>query len=162
MVIDTSRYPLKHRIFTANDALIGYLKFYCVFLADGLMKPYADHFFDIRIDRYAFREGNDSSDLEHTAELRFRKKAQTGSATYVNYCSVRVVEAKDYNFLQLADLLTGAVAFVWNGGMQKTTSRARAKQYFVKLIQEELDIDIGKPTKPWAQDFNIWEFKARR
>lgn len=161
MVIDTSRYPLKHRIFTANDALIGYLKFYCVFIADGLMKPYADHFFDIRIDRYAFREGNDSSDLERTAELRFLKKAQVGSATYVDYCSVRAVEAKNYNFIQLADLLTGAVAFVWNGGMQKTSARARAKQYFVNLIQEELSIDIGKPTKPWVQGFNIWKFKAK-
>jgi Protein of unknown function (DUF3800) len=47
MVLDTTKYPLDNRARWRGDALVGYLKFYCVFLSDGIMVHYPGHFYDI-------------------------------------------------------------------------------------------------------------------
>ena len=160
MVVDTRRYPLNHRIFMGGDTEIGYLKFYCVFLSDGLMKNKPDYFFDIRIDRYEFRPGNDSSDLEQSVAGRFAKRAKPEYTKYLDSCKVTVLDTTQHCLLQLTDLLVGAVAFVWNGGMDRNSKKAKAKSELVKLIQEKRRVDLRKPCKPWEEGFNIWEFKV--
>ncbi len=159
IVVDTQRYPLDHPMVMSGDPLVGYLKFYCTFLADGLMKNKTDYFCDIRIDRYSFRVGNGSSDLQRSVQGRFIKKASNNK--YDDYCKVTVLDSSAHNLLQMTDLLVGAVAFVWNGGMSKSSAHAEAKKALVQFIQEKRGIDLSRPSKAWEHGFNIWEFRAK-
>jgi hypothetical protein len=70
MVVDTTEYPLNNRTVCLGDLLVGYLKFYTVFLADGIMVTYPGYFYDITIDNYPFREGHDSHRLRLSVEGR--------------------------------------------------------------------------------------------
>ncbi len=157
MIVDTSKYPLGNRKLWGGDPLVGYLKFYCVFLSDGLLSRYHHYFFDIRIDQYQFRPDCDCQLLEDTVERRFIKKKKPEPC--LEYCSVKALDERQHNLLQLADLLVGTVAFVWHGGMQRTSARSRSQQELVHLVQTTRKVDLSRPTR-WAEDwFNIWELK---
>jgi hypothetical protein len=52
LVLDTHKYRLDNADRWAGDALVGYQKFYCVFLADGLMKRYPNYFYEIVVDGF--------------------------------------------------------------------------------------------------------------
>ena len=155
MLVDTTLHPLGNRKLWAGDTLVGYLKFYCVFLSDGLLSRYGKYFFDIRIDHFEFRPDCDYQLLEQTVTKRFVRKSKPEPC--LEYCSVQALDHREHNLLQIADLLVGAVGFVWNGGMQRTSARAATRQELVRLIQTVRGVDLSKPTR-WAENwFNIWE-----
>lgn len=159
MVVDTWRFPLANTLRWGGDALVGYLKFYCVFLSDGLLSRYKEHFLDARMDHYAVRPDCDHELLEDTVVKRFVKKKRPEPC--LEYCSVVPLDHRDHNLLQLADLLVGSVAFVWNGGMHRTSSRSKTRQELVRLIETTRKVDLGKPTAWGNHWFNIWELKPR-
>lgn len=156
LVIDTGKYPLNNRKLWEGDSLVGYLKFYCVFLSDGLMQRYPGYFFDIRIDQFEFRPDCDCEVLERTVERRYVKKNKPDPC--FQYCSVQALDHRRHNLLQLADLLVGAVAFVWNGGMARSSARAKARQELVRMIEKTRQVDLSLGTSWGKQDFNIWVF----
>ena len=159
MVVDTSNYPLANRKLWGGDPLVGYLKFYCVFLSDGLLSRYRDYYCHIRIDQFEFRPDCDCALLEETVAKRFVKKSKPDPC--LEYCSVEALDHRKHNLLQLADLLVGAVAFVWNGGMRRESARAATRKELVSMIEKARNVDLGKPT-PWSkQDFNIWALTPR-
>jgi hypothetical protein len=159
MVVDTSSFPLANPRRWGRDPLVGYLKFYCVFLSDGLLSRYKKYFLDVRMDHYAVRPDCDHKLLEDTVVKRFVKKRRPEPC--LEYCSVTPLDHKAHNLLQLADLLVGSVAFVWNGGMLRTSSRSKTRQELVRLIETTRKVDLGKPTA-WGNDwFNIWELKPK-
>lgn len=156
MVIDTNKYPLNNAERWAGDALVGYQKFYCVFLADGLMQRYPNFYYEVVIDEFS---GMNCPDLERTIEGRYVKKAKPKNAMY--HCGVRTGDERTCNLLQLTDLLVGLVGFVWNGGMERKSQRARTRQQIVNWLEKELKIKVGQAT-PWAaQKFNIWVLEPR-
>jgi hypothetical protein len=155
MVVDTRQYPLNNKLRWGGDRLVGYLKFYCVFLADGLMGRYPNYFFDFRLDQFEFRPDCGCDLLEQTTAMRFFKKKQPEPC--LSYCSVRALNHRHHNLLQLVDLLVGAVSFVWNGGMSRISARASTRQELVRLIQEMRTVDLSKSTSLFKQDFNVWE-----
>jgi len=155
MVIDTHKYPLNNAKLWAGDALVGYQKFYCVFLADGLMKRYPNFYYEVVIDEFA---GVSCDDLERSTEGRYVKKAKPKNAMY--HCGVRAGDERNSNLLQLTDLLGGLVGFVWNGGMERDSQRAKTRQEIVKWMEMELKMKLGGATYWSAQKFNIWEFAA--
>jgi hypothetical protein len=151
MLVDTTIHPLGNQRW-GGDTLVGYSKFYCVFLSDGLLSRYKKYFFDIRLDQFA---NCDYPELQDTVAKRFVRKIKPEPC--LEYCSVQALDHRAHNLLQLADLLVGAVGFVWNGGMQKTSAHAKARQELVRLIQTVRKVDLSKPTR-WAENwFNIWE-----
>jgi hypothetical protein len=159
MIVDTSKYPLGNRDRWGGDPLVGYLKFYCVFLSDGVLSRYAKYFFDVRLDQYAVRPDCDHRLLEETVVKRFVKKR--GPEACLEYCCVKPLDHREHNLLQIADLLVGAVAFVWNEGLQRTSRRSGTRQELVRLIENVRKVDLGKPTA-WANNwFNIWELKPK-
>jgi hypothetical protein len=133
------------------DALVGYQKFYCVFLADGLMKRYPNFYYEVVIDGFA---GVSCDDLERSTEGRYVKKAKPKSAMY--HRGVRAGDERNSNLLQLTDLLVGLVGFVWNGGMERDSQRARTRQQMVTWLEQELKIKVSRPTSWSAQKFNVW------
>ncbi len=154
MVVDTHKHPLNNRKLWGGDFLVGYQKFYCVFLADGLMLRYPNFYYEIVIDEFA---GVDCSDVERSVEGRYVKKARPAAAMY--YCRVKAGDERKSNLLQLADLLVGAVAFAWNGGMNRQSSRAQVRCALVDWLETELKIKLSESTPLSAEKFHIWELK---
>jgi hypothetical protein len=112
MVVDTQSHPLGNKKLWAGDQLVGYSKFYCVFLSDGLMSRFVNYFFEFTIDQFEFRPDCNEQDLQRTAERRFIKKSNPGP--YLNHCRITTADHRGSNLLQLVDLLVGAVAYCWN------------------------------------------------
>lgn len=157
LVVDTYRYPLDNKTRWGGDPLVGYLKFYCVFLADGLMARFPQYYWDIRIDQFQFRDGCDADTLGETTERRFVKKQKPESC--ISYCKVEPLDHRLHNLLQMADLLVGAVAFAWNGGMKRSSARASTRIALCKLIEQKRNVRLDSPTSWSKRDFNIWHFR---
>jgi hypothetical protein len=157
MVVDTQAYPVDNRQRWGGDWLVGFQKYYCVFLADGLLSRYPNYFFDVRIDDYAFRAGCDAALLQETVQRRHVKRRRPKPC--LEYCIVKALNDRQHNLLQLADLLVGAVAFVWNGGMQQTSAKAVHRQELVGLIQDIRKVDLSVPLRWTRSWFNIWQLQ---
>jgi hypothetical protein len=158
MVLDTTKYPLGNRQRWQGDALIGYLKFYCTFLSDSIMRRYPGNFFDITIDNYTFREGDDSQKLRDTVEGRYLNHTLSASRLY-RHCSLVTANEEESNLLQLIDILTGAVAFCWNGGKLRTSARAASMKQLVGLLEIRFKTKLDKASR--VDRFQIWEFAAK-
>lgn len=157
MVVDTWKNPLANKKRWEGDQLVGYSKFYCVLLSDGLMSRFEKFFFDFRIDQFEFRPDCDANLLERTAELRFIRKSNP--KPFLNHCRVTTANHRNSNLLQLVDLLVGAVAFCWNHPQRSHSAREASKLELVELIKALTGTDPSKPT-PWAKvKFNVWLLK---
>jgi hypothetical protein len=155
MVVDTHKHPLDNKILWGGDQLVGYSKFYCVFLSDGLMSRFKNYFFDFTIDQFEFRPDCDARLLESTAERRFVRKSKPGP--YLNHCRITTADHRDSNLLQIVDLLVGAVAFCWNHSERKQSGKEASKLEIVELIKSMTGTDPGKSTG-WSEiKFNVWE-----
>ena len=157
MVVDTRQYSLSSPEFTGRDQELGYRRFLCVFLADGLMKWLADYFFVIRVDKKETRPNYTIEDLADATNGRFIKREGTRRSAFLHYCAIEEVGSKQWCTLQVADILTGAVAAKWNARI-----RAKGKLEMTRHIEEKLGIDLLKPTPPSRKRFNIWQFQASR
>jgi len=78
MVVYTSSYLLDHPTLNDRDSLVGYMKYYTVFLTDGIMLTQRGYFYDITIDDYPFRPktGHDSRALGEAVEGRYGGKSR--------------------------------------------------------------------------------------
>jgi hypothetical protein len=154
MVVDTWKHPLDNKQRWDGDQLVGYSKFYCVFLSDGLMSRFENYFFDFTIDQFEFREDCDAGVLQRTAELRFIRKSNP--EPYLHHCRITTADHRTSNLLQLVDLLVGAVAFCWNHPKPKHSGREASKLELVRVIKEITKTDPIQPTLPSKTKFNIW------
>jgi hypothetical protein len=164
LVVDTTKYRLKNKATGAFDKLIGYLKFYTLHLADGIMLTQRGYPFDITIDDYEWRPatGHDAASLGRAVEGRYLKEFQPEDKTInkskFQHSVLKCVDDKDSNLIQMADLLTGAVAFVRNKGLLRSSGVSAPRIELVDLIQRSyrgVRLDRPMPFGP----FGIWEFK---
>jgi hypothetical protein len=163
MVVDTTQYRLKNKATGAFDKLIGYLKFYTLHLADGIMLTQRGYPFDITIDDYEWRPAtrHDAVALGKAVEGRYLAQFQPEDRTMDKYkfqhSVLKCVDDKDSNLIQMADLLTGAVAFVHNGGLLRSSGVSGGRVELVDLIQRSyrgVRLDRARAFGP----FDIWEF----
>ncbi len=163
MVIDTSKCPLDSKEYMDGNSEEGYFKFYCVFLARGLMKGGANYFYDIRVDTCS-GSFEDIPTLEYTVDRKFRRndKSIDPLKNYIEYCNIQEVEARQHNLLQVADLLIGAVAFAWNRKGDEKSKRRRAKEEMLQFIEGELGIKLSDPTLYGMRRFVIWKFEPSK
>jgi hypothetical protein len=159
MLVDTSVNPLGNRRLWQGNPLTGYLKFYCVFLADGVMQRFPNYFYRITMDTYTFPPGTDSKFLEHTVEGRYVRKVKPEAA--LSHCELTTCPEESSQLLQLTDLLLGAVGFAWNGGKSRTSRRAATRQELVQFLEEELKLDLSHCTTWSKLKFNIWLLQPR-
>ncbi len=164
LVVDARKYRLKNKAVGATDKLVGYLKFYTLHLADGIMLTQRGYPFDITIDDYEWRPatGHDAVALGKAVEGRYLDQFNPEDRTINKYkfqhSVLKCVDDKDSNVIQMADLLTGAVAFVRNGGLSRSSGVSAPRAELVDLIQRSyrgVRLDRPMPFGP----FGIWEFK---
>jgi hypothetical protein len=165
MVVDTKKYPLKKKSVGATDKLVGYLKFYTMHLAQGIMLSQRGYFYDITIDDYEWRTETRHDDValgkavEGMYLEQFLPEDKSIDKYKFQHSVLKTVDDKDSNLIQMADLLTGAVAFVRNGGLLRPSNVSRPRIELVDLIQRSyrgVRLD-----QAWAfGPFGIWEFKV--
>jgi hypothetical protein len=165
MVVDTDKYPLKKKAVTGGDRLVGYLKYYTVFLADGIMLTQKGYFFDITIDNYQFRPktGHDSRALGRAVEGRYLDGFQPTDPTinkrHWRHSELKTANDEDSNLIQMADLFAGAVAFCRNGGLDRTSNSSIGRKELVKVIRESYGgVRLDKYQQPTGP-FVIWNFE---
>jgi hypothetical protein len=165
MVVDTRNYRLKNKAVGAADKLTGYMMFYTMHLADGIMLTQRGYYYDISIDSYQWRPatGHDAEALGRAVEGRYLKEFQPDDRTIdkhkFRHCELKCVNDRNSNLVQMVDLLTGAVAFVRNGGMSRTSGVSAPRIELVDLIQRSyrnVRLDQSRHFGP----FGIWDFKA--
>jgi hypothetical protein len=162
MVVNTKKYPLAHTTINEGDELVGYMKYYTLHLADGIMLTQKGFFYDITIDDYSWRPktGDTSIRLGKCVEGRYKNnfKSCTGlDARRYRHSELKTANDGDSNLLQMADLLTGAVAFCRNKGLERTSNTSVGRKELVKVIREcyggvRLDMYQQKGA------FAIWDF----
>jgi len=157
MIVDTYEYSLKDPVFMEGDKELGYRKFLCVFLADGLMKSKQEYFFKIKIDMKQTRAKYSLEDFEQATNSRFIKRSSLEGKKYLEYCKIEEVSSEDSCILQVADILLGAVLAKWN---KKAT--AQGKLEMINYIEQKLGQDLLTPTAARVDRFNIWHFHAGR
>jgi hypothetical protein len=164
LVVDTRKYRLKNKAVGATDKLVGYLKFYTLHLADGIMLTQRGYPFDITIDGYEWRPatGHDAAALGRAVEGRyldrFKPEDRTINKHKFQHSVLKCVDDKDSNLIQMADLLTGAVAFVRNGGLTRSSNVSAPRAELVNLIQRSYrNVRLNKP-QPFGP-FGIWDFR---
>jgi hypothetical protein len=159
MIVDTNAYPLGHRTINDGDELVGYMKYYTVFLTDGIMLTQRGYFYDITIDDYSWRPktGHDSLALGEAVERRYVRKSRKAHLKQ-RHSQLAVANEEDSNLLQMVDILTGAVAFCRNGGMVRDSVRSVGMKELADVIQESYGgVRLGRQQQPTGP-FVIWNF----
>jgi hypothetical protein len=163
MIVDTDKYPLGHPKINSGDELVGYMRYYTLFLADGIMKAQKGYFYDITIDDYSWRPktGHDSRALGKWIEGRYRryfKSDSTLNPRRFQLSELKTVDDEDSNLIQMADLLAGAVAFCRNGGLDRTSNVSIGRKELVGVIRQSYGGVRLDKYQQYKGPFVIWNF----
>ncbi|MGB9594594.1 MAG: DUF3800 domain-containing protein [Anaerolineae bacterium] len=148
IVIDVTL--LDYSTFSRGDAELGFYKFYFQLISRKLLSGYHYLVFtDARRNRRAYR-----LDVLKICTNRWWAKQQG----IPEAAPVRAVEArnsKEEDLIQLADVLLGAVGYVWNGHAESP-----AKVDLIGHIEQSLGgVSLGKGTPRSSCKFNIWHWQ---
>jgi hypothetical protein len=98
--------------------------------------------------------------LGEAVERRYARKSRKAHLKQ-RHSQLAVANEEDSNLLQLVDLLTGAVAFCRNSGMDRTSVRSVGMKELVNFIQESyVGVRLGRQQQPKGP-FVIWNFVDR-
>lgn len=159
MVVDTVAHPLKSKEYNDGDRQLGYLKYYTVFLTNGIMLAQRGYFYDITIDNYSFQEGSEYSS-QHLGERVEGRYVRISNKRHLKrrHSQLKTANDEDSNLIQMADLYSGAVAFCWNGGMQRDSNTSIGRKELVAVIRKNyVGVALDKNSKPMGP-FVIWKF----
>jgi hypothetical protein len=115
------------------------------------------------------RETKHSLDITKRS-LNRRAYLDYGHWRYPIFDSVEFVKSHEYRLVQAADVLTGAIAYIWNGHHQKQTA-SKHKLDMCDYIGGRMWGDrhtLGKPTLPFIEHRGIaiwlldWEAQRRK
>jgi hypothetical protein len=160
MIVDAHKYPLDHPTINDRDRFVGYMKYYTVFLTDGIMLTQRGYFYDITIDNYSFRPGYDSVALGKAVEGRYVRKSRKAHLRQ-RHSRLAVANEQDNNLLQMVDILTGAVAVCRNGGRNKTSGRSVGMKELADVIQNSYGGVRLDRQQQHKGPFVIWNFIDR-
>lgn len=160
MVVDTHKYPLDEKEITGRDPLVGYLKFYTVFLTNGIMLAQKGYFYDITIDDFSSRPPkHDSRSLAKHVEARYVRISGKRHLSQ-RHSELKTAKEEDSNLMQMVDVLTGAVAFCWNGGMLRDSRRSVGMKELVGVIRRTYGgVRMNAPED--RGPFRIWKYFDR-
>lgn len=134
---------LKH--YHGSDAELGFYKFYYQMLVHWFVPR---HEYAIYVDAKTARKANRLKVLERVLQNASQKCVIS---------RVQAIRSVDSDFIQLADLLTGAVA-----ARSYPHALAEAKERLSGLVEELAGFSIAETTPLWEEKFNIFNLFERR
>lgn len=140
IVVDAEKIDMK--TFHKSDSELGFYKFYYQLLIKWID---GNTSYRIYLDDKANKQNSRLSDLHHFLSR----------SSFSDIDSVLSLRSADSVFIQLADLLIGAVSSVFN---QSITSSAKSE--LITLIENFIDGNI-EPTTPSEKKFNIFKIRLR-
>lgn len=157
LIIDTRRYPLKHRLFTFGSSELGYYKFFYQLLYSGIIKRNNRINYHVYLDRRPKEDVGSVSTLEECI-YRAAFRDDFPEVGQWRCCDIQEADSKVSPCLQLVDLLTGAVGARWNQAAQTPT-----KLGLINFVEHALGVDMRVGNMPLGnQKFNLWLFKSTR
>jgi hypothetical protein len=137
--------------------------YYTVFLTSGIMLAQEGYFYDITIDDCEFRPeaGYDSHALGTFVEGRYLNRCKNLRSREHRHSELKAWNDENSNILQMADVLTGAVAFCHNGGQGRTSRRSAGMKELVEVIRQSYGgLPMNRPQTRGS--FGIWWFHSNR
>lgn len=172
IVIDTQAFDFKHEIFYGGDYEAGFYNAYCQLLLNWIDK---DSKYHIRIASRNIKSASDG-DCESIRLLQLKDKINNKLRYRLSYyCRKRGISftepvisiesrpAKSRRLIQIADIITGAVGFYWNGEHLKPEvkqGKLSLAQHIANKIGEN---DLNFQTEDWNDDtLNIFFFDTTK
>ncbi len=158
MIIDNHK--VNYRKFSGGDKEIGFYKFYYQLLIHSFGKSYyqtkENQRFIVELDKRV--SSYKLSDLKYFLNNGFNRLMNTTSSPFV---SVKAVDSKKSELMQINDILIGSVGFIRNGLELNPKSR-KAKIDLANYIMNKSKIrDYAKDTPRNQMNFSIWNFKLK-
>lgn len=155
LVIDTSK--LDHAQYNKGNAEIGFSKFIYQLLIKFGRLYHAKGNFHVHLDDRTTRQSLE--ELRQILNSGIRKR--WGVDRYP-YKRVQFLESHKSDFLQVVDLLIGAIAFVKNGHYLKSDASPARKELADYICQRACLPSLGHSTPMRMQKFTIWIFVGSR
>jgi hypothetical protein len=152
LILDNHK--LDHKAFNDGSAIIGQGKFLYQLILHRLIPLMGDGD-RVCIFPDAMRDSGDYGELQGALNngiaLKYGRRRNMA-------CKVQPICSKTSEFVQLNDLLLGAVGFHANSKQHVPSSRS-AKRNFAAYMAHSLDTaDLGLDTPPGQHDFQVWRF----
>jgi len=158
IVLDTHRFD--HRTFNAGDSEIGFYKFYYQLLLHCFGRPDCTPtsparfivFLDERTSRYSLEDLRRI--LNNGMASRFRVQSRP-------FRAIQPLDSKQSVFIQLVDVLTGAVGYHWNQ-LHLVPGASAARQELSAYLASRLGFkDLARETPYGVRRFKIWKMSLQ-
>lgn len=176
--IVVNRHHMDNAKYNDSDSDLALEKYIYRKLLNTSLKTAPDVRFVVRLDKG--REKNyPPEDMERMLNLGYRKEHPL-KLTHSPFRSVKVVESHRSRFVQAADVLSGAVAWVWNkryndkdkGEDKESLAALVARRFDTKVtdklallrgVKQKHYLSLGYETASFAErGFSIWDFDLRK
>lgn len=159
MILDTHQFD--HNKFNKGDKEIGFYKFYYQLLLHSFGRRYCrknegDRFLVFLDHRQtSYKLGTLKSTLNHGIKKKY-------GADHQPWRNVEPRDSKKVEFLQVVDILTGAIGFVKNGYAERSDS-SPAKLDLIDHISSRVSHPILGNNTSWGQNrFTVWNFQLKK
>lgn len=147
IVVDTRL--LDYKAFHKGDKELGFYKFYFQLISRNL---FPQNLYWLYTDERKNRKSSRLATLIVTVNRWCMKNKKVAP--------LRLIEPRrshNEDFIQLADILLGAIAYVWNG-----QTGSRAKLALVEHIARRINYSTLKfATRPTAKKMNVWKWEPK-
>lgn len=143
---------IDHHRFSDGNSQIGFFRFYKTLLLHVVKKHHCSSEFLITIDEITLKK------TFVLTELQNQMNAQLGSINAIT--GLQKQDSKADLLLQMADVLTGAVAFAWNRQECNSSTRNQSKLAVVQHIETKLGRSLATSNHP-TRSFNVWRLEMQ-
>lgn len=146
---------LDYDTYSAGDAELGYYKFWYQLIYHRIRDSMATYY--VVMDSRSNRNSNRLTDLRGVLNRKLNNRLQ---GIFDRVREIRVGQTRLEPFLQINDILTGAVAWYWNDRWQNPNADP-AKVILYSYLCSLLGRKHLGPTPKWEPRFNVWPFSLR-
>jgi hypothetical protein len=156
IVVDTSE--IDHQRYNKGDAELGFYKLMYQFLLHSFGRELRQ---DDRCIIYVDERTTSRYKLSTLASVLNNGMRKKYGFTHQPVRNIQPLNSKREGFVQVADVLMGAIGYQMNGGHLHPGAR-HAKIALAECIASEVGISsLTVPTPPWMRNFSVWHFHFR-
>jgi hypothetical protein len=150
-VVVVGKDSLNHSYFNQGSHDSFYYKMYYQLLLNIVSRP--ESVFNIYLDI------KDTRGSRKINELRRILHSKLGDSEQSTIPQIQLLRSHESELIQLADFLTGAIAYSNRDDIRKTNP---AKLNIIRKIRAQTGLDLAHTCAPWEDKFNLFIFRPRR